>query len=96
MAYVSQLGNKDLVSDHIFTSQREFHSVPDMDFFAIPSFILSDLELSRIDLPKLTSNILMEIVTILVVLVDEFYFHMHPLPPPRPIKAWLFEKLSLS
>ena len=82
MTYVSQLGNKDLVSDHIFTSQREFHSVPDMDFFAIPSFILSDLELPRIDLPKLTSNILMEIVTILVVLFDEFYFHMHPLSLP--------------
>ena len=30
----------------------------------------------------------MEIVTILVVLVDEFYFHMH-----HPIKAWLFEKI---
>ena len=32
MAYVLQLGNKDLVSDHIFTSQRESHSVPDMGF----------------------------------------------------------------
>ena len=84
LAYVSQLGDEDLVSNYLFTSQREFHSVPDMDFFAIPSFILSDLELSRIDLPKLTSNILMEIVTILVVLVDEFYFHMHPLPPHVP------------
>ena len=30
LAYVLQLGNKDLVSDHIFTSQRESHSVPDM------------------------------------------------------------------
>ena len=59
-----------MVSNYLFTSQREFHSVPDMDFFAIPSFILSDLELSRIDLAKLTSNILMEIVTILVVLFD--------------------------
>ena len=76
MAYVSQLGDEDLVSNYLFTSQREFHSVPDMDFFAIPSFILSDLELSRIDLPKLTSNIFMEIVTILVVLFDEFYFHI--------------------
>ena len=32
LAYVLQLGNKDLVSDHIFTSQRESHSVPDMGF----------------------------------------------------------------
>ena len=30
----------------------------------------------------------MEIVTIPVVLVDEFYFYMH-----HPIKAWLFEKI---
>ena len=37
---------------------------------------------------KLTSSILMKIVTVLVVLVDEFYFYMH-----HPIKAWLFEKI---
>ena len=30
--WVSQLGNKDLVSDCIFTSQRESHSIPDMFF----------------------------------------------------------------
>ena len=30
----------------------------------------------------------MEIVTISVVLVDEFYFYIH-----HPIKAWLFEKI---
>ena len=30
----------------------------------------------------------MEIVTIPVVLVDEFYFYMH-----RPIEVWLFEKI---
>ena len=87
LAYVSQLGNKDLVSDHIFTSQRESHSVPDV-VFCWPSIILFHLELSRIDLPKLTSSILMEIVIIPVVLVDEFYFYMH-----HPIKAWLFEKI---
>ena len=44
--------------------------------------ILSHLELSRIGLPKLNSSILMEIVTIPVGQVDEFYFHMH-----YPIKA---------
>ena len=30
--WVSQLGNKDLVSDYIFTSQRESHSILDMVF----------------------------------------------------------------
>ena len=49
---------------------------------------LSHKDLLRIDLPKLTSSILMEIVTISVVLVDEFYFYMH-----HPIKTWIFEKL---
>ena len=37
--YVSQLGGEDLVYDYFFTSQRESHSVPDMDFFAIPYFV---------------------------------------------------------
>ena len=88
MVYVSQLGEKDLNSDYLFTTQRESHSVPDGDFFAIPSLILSHMKLSRIDLLKLTSHIFMDIVTIPIALVDEFYFHMH-----HPIKAWLFEKL---
>ena len=44
-------------------------------------------ELSRIDLPKLNSGVLMEIVTIPVGQVDEFHFYML-----YPIKAWLFEK----
>ena len=39
--------------------------------------ILSRLELSRIDLPKLNSGILMEIVAIHVGQVDELYFYMH-------------------
>ena len=50
--------------------------------------ILSYLELLRIDLPKLNSSILMEIVTVPVGQVDVFYFYMH-----NPIKAWLFEKI---
>ena len=50
--------------------------------------ILSPLELSRIELPKINSSILMEIVTIPVSQVDEFYFYMN-----YPIKAWLFEKI---
>ena len=49
--------------------------------------ILSHLKLSRIDLLKLNSSILMETVTIQVGQVDEFYFYMY-----YPIKAWLFEK----
>ena len=48
--------------------------------------ILSHLELSRIDLPKLNSSLLMEIVTIPVGQVDEFYMHY-------PIKTWLFQKV---
>ena len=50
--------------------------------------ILFHLELSRIDLPKLNSSISMEIVTIPVGQVDEFYFYMD-----YPIKVWLFEKI---
>ena len=50
--------------------------------------ILYYLKLSRIELPKLNSSILIEIVTIPVGQVDEFYFYMH-----YPIKAWLFEKI---
>ena len=91
MAYVSKLGEEGVVVyNYLFTSQRESHSVPDRDFFATLLLISSHFELSRIELPKLTSSILMEIVTILVVLVDQFYFHMH-----QPIKPWPFEKIII-
>ena len=50
--------------------------------------ILSHLELSRIDLLKLNSSFLIEIVTIPVGQVDEFYLYML-----YRIKAWLFEKI---
>ena len=60
----------------------------EVDTPMLTMIILSHLELSRIDLPKLNSSILMEIVTIPVGQVDEFYFYMH-----YPIKAWLFEKI---
>ena len=73
----------------LFTSQRESHSVADRDFFAALSLILSHFLLSRIVLTELTSSILMKIVTILAVLVDQFYFYMHH----QPIKSWLFEKV---
>ena len=88
LAYISKFGEEDLVVyNYLFTSQREPHSVPDRDFFATLLLISSHFELSRI-LPKLTASILMETVTILVVLVDQFYFYMH-----QPIKPWLFEKI---
>ena len=44
----------------IFLPHKESHSAPDMDFFVIPSLILFQLELSRIELPKLSSSSLME------------------------------------
>ena len=50
--------------------------------------ILSHLDLSRIDLPKLNSSILIEIVTIPAGQVDAFYFYID-----YPIKAWIFEKI---
>ena len=88
MAYVSKLGEEGLVVyEYLFTFQRESHFVPDMDFFATLLLISSYFELSRIELPKIASSILMEIVTILVVLVDKSYFYMHEL-----IKPWFFEK----
>ena len=62
-----------------------------LNFFFILSLILSHLELSRIELPKLTSSILIEILTIQVVLVDQFYFYIHQL-----IKAWIFGFLRLT
>ena len=62
-----------------------------MGFFAIPSLILSQLELSRIELPKLTPSILMETVIISVFLVEQFYFYMH-----QPIRLDFLKSLSLS
>ena len=43
-----------------FYLSKEFYFVPDMDFFIIPLLMLSQLELIRIELPKLTPIILME------------------------------------
>ena len=46
-AYVSQIGNKDLVSVYIFASQREPHSLPDMVFlltfnYFVPSEVIEN------------------------------------------------------
>ena len=91
LVYLSKFGEEGLVvTDYLFTSQRESHSVPDRDSFATLLLISSHFELSRIEFPKLTSYILTEIVTILVVLVDQFCFCMH-----QPIKPWPFEKVIL-
>ena len=89
---IKNLGEEGfVVYDYLFTSQRESHSLPDRDFFATLLLILSHFELSRIELPTLTSSILMEIVThaILVVLVDQFYFYMN-----QPIMLGFLKKLS--
>ena len=97
LTYVSQLRDKDFVSDYLFTSQRESHSVPDMDFFAIPLLILSHLELLRIDLRKLTSSILMEIVTSPVALVAWWILFLYA-PPHKGLAFWknyLWASLSL-
>ena len=75
----------------IFVPLKESHSVSDRDFFATLLLILSQFVLSTIELPKLTLSNLMLIFTILVVLVDQFYFYMHH----QPIKSWLFEKSYL-
>ena len=72
----------------IFLPLKESLTLFKYGFSATLLLISSHIELLRIELPKLTSSILMEIVTIPVVLVDEFYFYMH-----HPIKAWLFEKI---
>ena len=53
-------------------------------YFSITSLILSHLELSKIELPKFTPSIFMDIVTILVVLVNQSFVYMH-----QSIKAWL-------
>ena len=54
-----------------------FEGGGEVDTPMLTMIILYNLELSRIELPKLNSSILMEIVTIPVGQVDEFYFYMH-------------------
>ena len=87
LAHVPQLGEEDLVYEYLFTSQRQFHFFPDMDFSVIPSLIWFHLELSIIELPKLTSSILIEIVTISVVLVYQLFLYT----PAH--KGLIFEKV---
>ena len=44
LVYVSQLRNKDLVSHYIFTSQREFRTVPDMGFLLTCNYFVPFME----------------------------------------------------
>ena len=75
LAYVSKLGEESaFVCNSFYLSKRVSLFFLDQDFFAALWLILSHFELSRIELPKLTLSILMEIVTIVVVLVDQFDF----------------------
>ena len=73
------------------TPFKESHSDPDMDFFAMSSFILLHLELSRIELQKLTPSILMEIFVISFVLVDQFFFICTSPLRLDFLKSWIFE-----
>ena len=83
---VSQLGEENLVNDSFYTSKSL--TLFQIWIFCYTFAYLSHLELSRIELLKLTPSILIEIVTIPVVLVDQFYFYQH-----QPIKTRLFEKI---
>ena len=56
---IPKFGEKDLV-DNYFSSQREFHPVPNIDFFVKLWLILSQLVSSRTGLPNFTLIILME------------------------------------
>ena len=70
----------------ILLSQRELHSVSNIDFFFAKLWlILSQLELSRTELPKCTRSILMENYTICPVL--SILFSYDP-----ACKTWLFKK----
>ena len=51
--FVPKFG-QELVYNYLFTSQRESYSVPNMNFFVKLSLILSQLELSKEELTKLT------------------------------------------
>ena len=44
----------------IFLPLKDSHSIPDMGFFIMPSLVLSQLELSSIELAKLTPYILIK------------------------------------
>ena len=60
-------------------------------FFAIPSLILSHLDVPIIELPRLTPNVLKGTCIVSFVLVDQFYFYKH-----HPVRFDFFKSLLLS
>ena len=75
----------------IFLPLKEVQFVPDMDFFIILSLVLSQLELSIIELPKLTPCILMENCDPSIFPGWSILFLYVPAH-----KSWLLENLSSS
>ena len=88
LTYVSQLGNKDLVSDYVFTSLRESHADPDMGFlltlnYFVPCGVIEN-RFTKIKFKYFSVN------------CDNsscpgwwsLFFYMN-----HPIMVWLFEKI---
>ena len=84
LAYVTQLGEDDLVCDYLKRVSACF--VYGLFYCTFIYFVPFGLIENRVT--KSNLSILMEIVTIPVVLVDQFHFYMH-----QPIKTWLFKKI---
>ena len=74
VAYVSQLGEEDLIYDYLFTSQCSLILFQIKIFLLYLRLFFPHLEFLRIELTKLTSSILMKIMAIPVVLVDRILF----------------------
>ena len=87
LIYVSQLENKDLVSDYIFTSQRDSHSVPGMGFllnfnYFVPFGVIEN-RFTKINFKYFKGNCDYSSCPGWWIL-----FLYRP-----PLKAWLFEKI---
>ena len=74
----------------IFLPLKECHSVPDMDFLIMPSLILSQLEISKRELPKLTPSIFIENYAHSICSGLSILFLYAP-----AYKAWFLKSLSL-
>ena len=91
LVFVSHLGEKDLVYDYLPPLKESLTLFQYGFFFAIHWLILSHLELSRIELPKLTSRVLMEIAIILVAwLINSLFIWT------RPYRLGFSKKMFLS
>ena len=86
LAYVAKLGKEGVVVyNYLFYLSKMVSPCSRQGFFCYTiAYFVPFCVISRIELPKLTSGILTEIVTILVVLVDQFYliqfYYMHHQP----------------